>query len=206
MRKHGRLRLRIAGSLQDGKSPAENPLGFGQVRQVFINPGSVEYRSGNAGGSHTTSIGETRLSGDCGKPYAGWENYGSRSIPRVTARLGGRVDEYGQFRCEMPKCYCHEGRGYFEPRSIPRSDCADDAPPPRTPANSASESRPVCTMTRRRPRASRVSRREGVHPSAAVGEQVFELSWREDWRSRIGQRSQVLVAADEEVGGRRACG
>jgi hypothetical protein len=38
-----------------------------------------------------------------------------------------------------------------------------------------------------------------------VGEQVVELSWREDGRSWIGERRQVLVAADEEVGGRRAC-
>jgi hypothetical protein len=24
-----------------------------------------------------------------------------------------------ELRCEMPKCYCHKGRGYFEPRSTP---------------------------------------------------------------------------------------
>lgn len=27
-----------------------------------------------------------------------------------------------ELRCEMPKCYCHKGRGYFEPKSTPRSD------------------------------------------------------------------------------------
>jgi hypothetical protein len=25
-----------------------------------------------------------------------------------------------ELRCEMPKCYCHKGRGYFEPRSHPQ--------------------------------------------------------------------------------------
>ena len=25
-----------------------------------------------------------------------------------------------ELRCEMPKCYCHKGRGYFEQRSHPR--------------------------------------------------------------------------------------
>ncbi|HSS80379.1 MAG TPA: hypothetical protein VLK24_04190 [Gaiellaceae bacterium] len=24
-----------------------------------------------------------------------------------------------ELRCEMPSCYCHKGRGYFEPRSTP---------------------------------------------------------------------------------------
>ena len=29
-----------------------------------------------------------------------------------------------ELRCEMPKCYCHKGRGYFEPRSTPLPDWA----------------------------------------------------------------------------------
>jgi hypothetical protein len=29
-----------------------------------------------------------------------------------------------QLRCEMPKCYCHRGRAYFEPRSTPLSNWA----------------------------------------------------------------------------------
>jgi len=24
-----------------------------------------------------------------------------------------------ELRCEMPKCYCHKGRGHFDPRSTP---------------------------------------------------------------------------------------
>ena len=34
-----------------------------------------------------------------------------------------RMAQSGQIielRCEMPKCYCHKGRGYFEPRSHPQ--------------------------------------------------------------------------------------
>jgi hypothetical protein len=29
-----------------------------------------------------------------------------------------------ELRCEMPKCYCHKGRGYFDPRSTPLTDWA----------------------------------------------------------------------------------
>jgi hypothetical protein len=29
-----------------------------------------------------------------------------------------------ELRCEMPKCYCHKGRGYFERRSTPLPDWA----------------------------------------------------------------------------------
>jgi len=29
-----------------------------------------------------------------------------------------------ELRCEMPMCYCHEGRGYFDPRSTPLTDWA----------------------------------------------------------------------------------
>jgi hypothetical protein len=34
-----------------------------------------------------------------------------------------RMAQRGQIielRCEMPKCYCHKGRGYFEPRTHPQ--------------------------------------------------------------------------------------
>ena len=30
-------------------------------------------------------------------------------------------------RCEMPKCYCHKGRSYFEPKSTSRRDWAPSA-------------------------------------------------------------------------------
>ena len=30
-------------------------------------------------------------------------------------------------RCEMPQCYCHRGRGYFEPKSPPLSDWSPTA-------------------------------------------------------------------------------
>src|SRR5436190_2011261 len=29
-----------------------------------------------------------------------------------------------ELRCEMPMCYCHKGRGYFDPRSTPLTDWA----------------------------------------------------------------------------------
>jgi hypothetical protein len=29
-----------------------------------------------------------------------------------------------ELRCEMPRCYCHKGRGYFEPRSTPLANWA----------------------------------------------------------------------------------
>ena len=29
-----------------------------------------------------------------------------------------------ELRCEMPKCYCHKGRGHFDPRSTPLTDWA----------------------------------------------------------------------------------
>jgi hypothetical protein len=34
-----------------------------------------------------------------------------------------------ELRCEMPKCYCHKGRGYFEPRST-STPLPDWAPSP----------------------------------------------------------------------------
>ena len=60
----------------------------------------------------------------------------SRTSPEATKRdtvadqlraLGTRgvlvqMAERGQIielRCEMPKCYCHKGRGHFDPRSTP---------------------------------------------------------------------------------------
>ena len=32
-----------------------------------------------------------------------------------------------ELRCEMPTCYCHKGRGHFEPRSTPLPDWAPSA-------------------------------------------------------------------------------
>jgi hypothetical protein len=32
-----------------------------------------------------------------------------------------------ELRCEMPKCYCHKGRAYFEPRSTSRRNWAPSA-------------------------------------------------------------------------------
>ena len=58
------------------------------------------------------------------------------------ATLAGRLRELGtrgvlvqmaqrgqiiELRCEMPKCYCHKGRGHFDPKSTRRSDWAPSA-------------------------------------------------------------------------------
>ena len=40
---------------------------------------------------------------------------GTRGVLVQMAQRGQILD----LRCEMPKCYCHKGRGYFEPRSTP---------------------------------------------------------------------------------------
>ena len=39
---------------------------------------------------------------------------GTRGVLVQMAQRGQIIE----LRCEMPKCYCHKGRGYFEPRSI----------------------------------------------------------------------------------------
>jgi hypothetical protein len=40
---------------------------------------------------------------------------GTRGVLVQMAQRGQIIE----LRCEMPKCYCHKGRGYFEQRSIP---------------------------------------------------------------------------------------
>jgi hypothetical protein len=40
---------------------------------------------------------------------------GARGVLVQMAKRGQIID----LQCEMPKCYCHKGRGYFEPRSTP---------------------------------------------------------------------------------------
>jgi hypothetical protein len=40
---------------------------------------------------------------------------GTRGVLLQMAQRGQIIE----LRCEMPKCYCHKGRGYFEPRSTP---------------------------------------------------------------------------------------
>jgi hypothetical protein len=40
---------------------------------------------------------------------------GTRGVLLQMAQRGQILE----LRCEMPMCYCHKGRGYFEPRSSP---------------------------------------------------------------------------------------
>ena len=40
---------------------------------------------------------------------------GTRGVLVQMAQRGQIID----LRCEMPKCYCHKGRGYFDPISAP---------------------------------------------------------------------------------------
>ena len=40
---------------------------------------------------------------------------GARGVLVQMAQRGQIIE----LRCEMPNCYCHKGRGYFEPRSTP---------------------------------------------------------------------------------------
>jgi hypothetical protein len=40
---------------------------------------------------------------------------GTRGVLVQMAQRGQIIE----LRCEMPMCYCHKGRGYFEPRSTP---------------------------------------------------------------------------------------
>jgi hypothetical protein len=46
--------------------------------------------------------------------------FGTRGILVQMAERG----QLAELRCEMPKCYCHKGRGYFEARSTPLRDWA----------------------------------------------------------------------------------
>ena len=43
---------------------------------------------------------------------------GTRGVLVQMAQRGQIIE----LRCEMPKCYCHKGRGHFDPKSTPRSD------------------------------------------------------------------------------------
>ena len=45
---------------------------------------------------------------------------GTRGVLVQMAQRGQIIE----LRCEMPMCYCHKGRGYFEPRSTPLPDWA----------------------------------------------------------------------------------
>jgi hypothetical protein len=40
---------------------------------------------------------------------------GTRGVLVQMAQRGQIIE----LRCEMPKCYCHKGRGYFEPKATP---------------------------------------------------------------------------------------
>ena len=48
---------------------------------------------------------------------------GTRGVLVQMARRGQIIE----LRCEMPKCYCHKGRGHFEPISAPLSAWAPTA-------------------------------------------------------------------------------
>jgi len=45
---------------------------------------------------------------------------GTRGVLVQMAERGQIIE----LRCEMPMCYCHKGRGYFEPRSTPLTNWA----------------------------------------------------------------------------------
>jgi hypothetical protein len=45
---------------------------------------------------------------------------GTRGVLVQMAHRGQIIE----LQCEMPMCYCHKGRGYFEPRSTPLPDWA----------------------------------------------------------------------------------
>jgi hypothetical protein len=48
---------------------------------------------------------------------------GTRGVLVQMARRGQIIE----LRCEMPKCYCPKGRGYFEPKLAPRTPWAPSA-------------------------------------------------------------------------------
>ena len=48
---------------------------------------------------------------------------GTRGVLVQMAQRGQMIE----LRCEMPKCYCHKGRGYFEPKSASRTAWAPSA-------------------------------------------------------------------------------
>ncbi len=51
---------------------------------------------------------------------------GTRGVLFQMAQRGQIIE----LRCEMPKCYCHKGRRYFEPRSTAAGQQPDWAPSP----------------------------------------------------------------------------
>jgi hypothetical protein len=71
---------------------------------------------------------ENRPDGKNDKPRSDYGRHARR--PTTSARHTGVLVQMAQrgqiieLRCEMPKCYCHKGRGYFEPRSTPLPDWA----------------------------------------------------------------------------------
>jgi hypothetical protein len=48
---------------------------------------------------------------------------GTHGVLVQMARRGQIIE----LRCEMPKCYCHKGRGHFDPKSTPLTDWAPSA-------------------------------------------------------------------------------
>jgi hypothetical protein len=48
---------------------------------------------------------------------------GTRGVLVQMAERGQIIE----LRCEMPRCYCHKGRGHFDPKSTPMSEWAPSA-------------------------------------------------------------------------------
>ncbi len=44
----------------------------------------------------------------------------ARGVRRGVLIQMAQREQIIELRCEMPKCYCHKGRSYFEPRSHPQ--------------------------------------------------------------------------------------
>ena len=55
--------------------------------------------------------------------YAVANQLRARGVRGVLVQMAER-GQIIELRCEMPKCYCHKGRGYFAPRSTPLTDWA----------------------------------------------------------------------------------
>jgi hypothetical protein len=55
---------------------------------------------------------------DADKRHNVTEELRKRGVRGVLVRMAKR-GQLIEFRCEMPTCYCHRGRGYFEPRTTP---------------------------------------------------------------------------------------
>src|SRR3954447_26136698 len=72
--------------------------------------------------------GEQAMTAEAMSPKA---NMGDTAADQLRALgTGGVLVQMAQrgqiieLRCEMPKCYCHKGRGHFDPKSTSRSDWA----------------------------------------------------------------------------------